>query len=130
MATRMSTVVRGEYRITFVPRTEPGHPCVRVSNAVAAAADAEFADFLARDARGEVSDYTRMNEKNADVKTKIATRVLPLVTTTRLGVTFTAPASLVFDRHAGCRLCPCTPGVVAPGLRKNGVRVDVVVEAA
>ena len=137
MATTLDT-----YTTTAVPNG--GEPSVvYVSDAAAEAADTGLAELTRREAelgarrnspRGEHPDvdtlYDELNAKIGEVKTEIARRVLAALNGGSVNLHRDTLGGLRFDRHAGCGLCPCSPGVVAPGLRMGLSTVAVSVELA
>ena len=130
----MSTLTRGGLKITVVPVVGSDPTRIHVSDGLAAAADPQLAALIAEetalrmdpdadDLRDRLN--AQINPRIADGKVEIARRVLELLR----GVVEVS-GELTFDRYAGCRLCPCTPGVVAPRLRRRGGgRVYLSVEA-
>ena len=144
----MASVITSSYKITIIPRRghQPEQSGIFVPDDVAEAADPELAKLAAEEAAlGELrwcpsvreggshpevdALYTHLNGKIMLVKTQIARQVIPVLAEN--GVVFTVDAETQFDRNAGCLDCPCSPGVaVSGGMRFNGQKVDVWVEAA
>lgn len=72
--------------------------------------------------------YDEMNDRLMATKTDLARdAVLGLGSEVAVDLAEVAKSSY-FSRNAGCEACPCTPGVVAPGLRRDGRAISVFVE--
>ena len=144
------TVHADAYNILVAPRTsyEAEHPYVMVADAVAHATDPHLAALSAEEAAlGELRScerveyggahpevdalYDRLNAKVAEVKTAVARDALRALAGVVDGDVERAADAAFFSKHAGCRICACSPGVtMGVWLRLDGNQIDVWVEPA
>lgn len=115
-----------DYLIVLTPRNgEDDHPHVIVDNDLAEAQDATLADLTRQEEnlddlrnadRGEFPEvdalYDAMNKHMVDTKTAIAQTAVAQLSGIVTGNVERAVERAEFSRHAGCKACPCTPGVI------------------
>lgn len=132
-----TTSTTDAYTITFCPRPDRPHSVVFVDPAVAGASDLVLAALAEQETRlgerrwaqrGQYRDvdelYDKLNAQIAAAGERIAREAI----TTLIG-SAAAAAGAEHSRYAGCRDCPCTPGVIAPHLRINGAYGDLHIDS-
>lgn len=134
------TATTDRHHITIRPQAEiEPWTAIFVEDPLAETVDADLAALAAQEAnlgdrrwaqRGmhpEVDAlYDRLNARIGVVKTAIAAEVLRTLNEVFDNDVERAAAGVRFSRHAGCRMCPCSPGVMTDGaLTVGGVRVNV-----
>lgn len=138
------TVRTDTYDVVIAPRTtwQEEMPHVMVADSVAHDADPDLAAFAAKEAnlgdlrwaeRGADTTvdalYDRLNERIAATKTAVAREALNAIAGLVDGDVTAAGERAMFSVHAGCRMCPCSPGVVVGSrLYIDGLPFDVWVE--